>query len=356
MNDRRGDGGGRTPVRSEVEEPPAQGPTASAEGGDANGRRWTRVALALAGAAVVAFLLIWYVVIPFPWGLQDHAPDRTALMEQRLREAEAAEEPFEIRQEWVPLDEISPHLVRAVVVAEDYRFRQHTGVDWVSIAEEVEWTGDDTFSWASPSDLRALWRAVRYAWTNRAEVKGRSTLTQQLAKNLYFGTERSFLRKGIELAVAGRLERRLGKDRILELYLNVAEWGPGIFGAEAAAQAYFGRSASSVTRRQAAALAGTLPHPLSSNPAHRPGRMRWRQEMILERLEVADGVPIPPMPISEPDFELEMEIPLPDVPAPASPLAPDPASGDPESADSLPPDSAGVASIDTTGTRRDATY
>jgi len=127
-------------------------------------------------------------------------------------------ESLEIRREWRPLEAISPNLVRAVVAAEDYRFREHRGIDWVSLAEEVHWRGGDGFSWMSASDLRALAEAVRYAWSNRATLRGRSTITQQLAKNLYFGTDRSPLRKAMEMGVARRLERRLEKDRILELY------------------------------------------------------------------------------------------------------------------------------------------
>jgi monofunctional biosynthetic peptidoglycan transglycosylase len=230
-------------------------------------------------------------------------------MEQRLREARAAGRTLELRRTWVPLGEISPRLVRAVLVAEDHRFREHHGIDWLALAEEVRWTGDDSFSWLDASDLGALARAVAYAWEHRAELRGRSTITQQLAKNLYFGTERSFVRKAIELVVAKRLERRLGKDRILELYLNVAEWGPGIFGAEEAALAYFGRPASELTLEEAAALAATLPHPLTSNPAQNPGRMRWRQALILERLNAPAAVPPAPLPLPEPDVEIrELEL------------------------------------------------
>jgi monofunctional biosynthetic peptidoglycan transglycosylase len=260
--------------------------------------------LAVSGVLLVASVGSWYVLIPYPWRLKSHEPARTSLMEQRAREAGEAGAPIEIRQEWVALEDISPNLVRAVLVAEDYRFREHGGVDWVSVAEEVQWTGDEEFSWTSSDDLGALWRALRYAWSNRDEVRGRSTITQQLAKNLYFGTDRSFQRKAMELIVAGRLERRLGKDRILELYLNVAEWGPGIFGAEAAAHAYFGRSTSSLTIEQAASLAGTLPHPLTSNPAYRPGRMRWRQDLILARLDSVGAIPASPAPVPEPTMDV----------------------------------------------------
>ncbi len=265
--------------------------------------------LAGLGVAATAGIAVWYVVIPYPWTLATRNPERTALIEQRLREADAAGASLELRHEWRRLGDISPDLVRAVLVAEDYRFRQHRGIDWVSLAEEVGWSGDGQFSWWSPSDLRALARAVAYTWSNRHEIRGRSTITQQLAKNLYFGTDRTFLRKALELVVAKRLERRLDKDRILELYLNVVEWGPGIFGAEAASRAYFDRSASSLSLDQAAALAGTLPHPLASNPARSPGRMLWRKELILERLDPTGGMSTEPMPVSEPDMDLVLSGP-----------------------------------------------
>jgi monofunctional biosynthetic peptidoglycan transglycosylase len=287
-------------------------------------RRWRtrRVAGAvLAGGALVT-LVLWYMIIPYPWTLRTRNPERTAVMEQRIREARASGEALEIRHTWVPLEDVSRQLVRAVLVAEDYRFREHTGVDWVSLGEEVRWSGDDSFSWTSASDLAALREALAYAWAHRSELRGRSTITQQLAKNLYFGTDRSFARKAMELVVAKRLERRLGKDRILELYLNVAEWGPGIFGAEEAAQAYFGRSASSLTLEQAAALAATLPHPLTSNPALSPARMRWRQNLILDRLAPASGIPAEPAPLPDPEIDIPgIDIPgieVPQIDAPAA--------------------------------------
>jgi monofunctional biosynthetic peptidoglycan transglycosylase len=265
-------------------------------------RRATLLKLAVATLLVGA--VTWYVVIPYPWTLAGRNPERTSLMEQRIREARAAGEAIDIQQEWIPLAEVSPALLRAIVVAEDYRFREHRGVDWVSLAEEVQWTGDESFSWWSPSDVRALAAAFGYAWSHRAELRGRSTITQQVAKNLYFGTDRSLLRKAMEFVVAGRLERRLGKDRILELYVNVAEWGPGIFGAEAAARTYFGRSAADLGLVEAAALAATLPHPLTSNPARNPSRMLWRQGLILDRLDPSRG--LPPLPGPLPDIEIEL--------------------------------------------------
>jgi len=260
-----------------------------------------RAAYVLA-APVAIGLLVWYVWIPYPWRLDERNPELTSLMEERVREARSAGDSLVIRHEWVPLEEISGNLQRAVIVAEDYRFRQHQGIDWVSLAEEVNWSGGDTFAWSSADDLRALGEALRFAWANRSELRGRSTITQQLAKNLYFGTDRSLLRKAMELVVAGRLERRLGKDRILEVYLNVVEWGPGVFGAEAAAQTYFGRSAADLSLEQAAALAGTLPHPLTSNPATSPARMRWRQNLILARLRTPPGTEPAPIPLPDPNL------------------------------------------------------
>lgn len=269
---------------------------------------------------MVAAVTFWFVAIPYPWTLASRNPARTALMEQRTREARREGTQLEIAQQWVALEDISPALRRAVVVAEDYRFREHRGIDWVSLAEEVQWTGDDEFSWASGEDRRALIAALTYVWAHRAELRGRSTITQQLAKNLYFGTDRSFARKAMEFVVARRLEDRLDKDRILELYLNVVEWGPGVFGAEAASRRYFDKAASALTLQEAAALAGTLPHPLTSNPELNPRQMRWRQGLILERLDPSRGLPATPGPLG--DFEIELvapDLPAPDSIAPAPP-------------------------------------
>src|SRR5690606_7452163 len=245
-----------------------------------------RLFLALPLACIGA-LWFEYLALPWPVVLRTRDPQRTALMEYRMREAAARGATLVIQHQWVPLDRISRNLRRAVIAAEDARFYQHRGIDWAALREELEYGGDTDFSWTDLNDLRALFAAIRYYREHRAEVRGRSTITQQLAKNLYFTPERSLLRKAEELIVARRLERFLSKDRILEIYLNVAEWGPGIFGAEAAARHYFGRSAADLTLEQAAALAATLPHPLTSNPKHRPGRMQWRQRLILDRLRPA---------------------------------------------------------------------
>ncbi len=226
-------------------------------------------------------------------------------MEHRVRQADAEGRTLEIEHRWVPLEQISSNLEQAVIVAEDHRFREHRGVDWNAVAEEVRYEGGRPVTWWNPDDLRALWAATLYYWENRHDIRGRSTISQQLARNLYLSPERSTLRKAREVLVARRLERYFSKDRILELYLNVAEWGPGIFGAEAAARTYFGKSAAELSLEEAAALAATLPHPLTSNPRDNPGRMAWRRELILERLQGPDEEPEPiplpdPVPTPEP--------------------------------------------------------
>lgn len=242
-------------------------------------RLLTAVPLAFIGA-VWCFLLL----LPWPILIRWRDPGTTAFIEMREREARDADRAWELHRTPVPLDRISPRLQRAVILAEDGRFYEHDGIDWVALGEELHYDFDDDFSWFSPRDLRALGGAVGYYISHRDRVRGRSTITQQLAKNLYFRGDRSILRKAEELIVARRLELFLPKDRILELYLNVAEWGPGIFGAEAAARHYYNRSAASLSMDQAAALAGTLPHPLTSNPAHRPAQMNWRKAIILQRM------------------------------------------------------------------------
>ena len=248
----------------------------------------TVVAVLLLPAALV---YLWLLFLPWPLDLRWREPRQTSFMEYRVREAKQNGDTLRLRRDWVPLEEISPNLRRAVLAAEDDRFYQHAGIDWRSLGEELNYEGDTVFSWWSADDLRALKASVGFAWANRSQIKGRSTLTQQLAKNLYFTPDRSLFRKLGEAVVARRLEACLSKDRILEIYLNVAEWGPGIFGAQSAAEAYFGRDAQDLNLEQAAALAATLPHPLSSNPAFRPGQMDWRKRLLLTRLR---GPPVPP--------------------------------------------------------------
>jgi len=203
---------------------------------------------------------------------------------------------------WTPLDAIAPVVPRMVIVGEDWRFRTHHGIDFTEIGDAL-----------GVGSGRVTWATLRGAWRQRDRLRGASTITQQLAKNLYLSPSRNPLRKLKEAVTAVRLDLALSKDRILELYLNVVEWGPEVWGVAAASEAYFGARSSQLTDQQAAALAATLPFPLSSNPVLRPARMLARRELILARYHGAD-VYIPPVE--------ETEIPLPVIPPIEVPLIP----------------------------------
>jgi monofunctional biosynthetic peptidoglycan transglycosylase len=183
----------------------------------------------------------------------------------------------------VPLDSISHWLGKAAVAGEDDAFYQHHGVDWRSLRDALGYRRS-AFSWGNPRDRAELQRALGQSSERRDKLRGASTITQQLAKNLYLSPSRNPLRKLKEAVTAYRLEWALDKTRILELYLNVVELGPNLWGVEAASQRYFGRPAAGLSMEQAALLVATLPHPLTSNPALRPGRTIWRQQLILRRL------------------------------------------------------------------------
>jgi monofunctional biosynthetic peptidoglycan transglycosylase len=170
-------------------------------------------------------------------------PFTTSVQIQRRLEALAKGTSYQKRYTFVPLGRISPHLQHAVVAAEDTRFFSHNGIDW----KEVEKVLDE--------DLE------------KGRFRGASTISQQLLKNLFFTTGGSVVRKGAEYALVPVAEAVLSKQRILELYLNVIEWGPGVFGAEAAARYHYGVSASDVSRDQAARLASVLPNPIRRKPA-----------------------------------------------------------------------------------------
>jgi monofunctional biosynthetic peptidoglycan transglycosylase len=180
------------------------------------------------------------------------------------------------------LADVAPVLHRMVVIGEDSRFRTHHGIDPEEIADAL---GRDRTT--------GVWPTVAALWRRRHELRGASTITQQLAKNLYLSGSRSPLRKVKEAVTALRLELALPKDRILELYLAVVEWGPGVWGAEAASRTYFGVPASELDEVQAATLAATLPQPLSANPRLRPERLVARRDLIWARYHGV-AVAIPP--------------------------------------------------------------
>jgi len=204
----------------------------------------------------------------------------------------------------VALRDISPLLPRMVIIGEDWRFRTHHGIDFAEIEDALG---------VEPG--RGRWATARAAWRNRDRLRGASTITQQVAKNLYLSPSRNPLRKLKEAVTALRLELALSKDRIMELYLNVVEWGPGVWGAAAASEAYFGVPASRLTAEQAAALAATLPQPRTSNPTYLPARMLARRDLILARYGGVD-VSIPPAPDEVELDSLPLIAPIPPIVVP----------------------------------------
>ena len=215
-----------------------------------------------AGAGVLVALLAYvYLTLPDVRPLRTANPAVTAFMELRAREARARGKTPRRVQHWVGYAQISPDLKRAVLVAEDSAFWQHEGIDIDQIRESLE------------ADLE-----------KGRMVRGASTITQQLAKNLYLSPSRNPIRKLRELLITRRLEAELTKRRILELYLNVIEWGDGIYGAESAARVYFHKAALELDPEEAALLAGAIRNPRRLNPAHpSPGLVRI-QRLILERM------------------------------------------------------------------------
>lgn len=203
----------------------------------------------IVGFYTFCFLCLLYV--------KGHPPLSTSVQVQRRLEAMVAWEPYTKRYSFVSLRNISESLVHAVVASEDARFFEHHGIDWIE-----------------------LQTVVSNAWQHGRFARGGSTITQQLVKNLFLTTYRSFLRKTLEFTLAPLVELVLSKKQILELYLNVVEWGPGVYGAEAAAEFHYGISAGHLSREQAARLAACLPAPQE----RLPDEMDSRSANILERM------------------------------------------------------------------------
>ncbi|TNF82114.1 MAG: monofunctional biosynthetic peptidoglycan transglycosylase [Acidobacteria bacterium] len=227
-------------------------------------RRWWVLIL-----VVITALVLWaayqWLTLPAVAELADRDPTTTAFIERYRELRRQVGEKDTIAQTWLEYDRISPHLKRAVLVAEDIDFFSHQGF----ATEEVE-------------------QAVRDAVREREFPRGASTITQQLAKNLWLSPERSFWRKIEEALLTRQLERHLDKRRIFEIYLNVVEFGPGIYGAEAASRAYFDKSAADLTERQAAELAAILPRPSRWHPRASSRAYRQRVATIERRMEKAE--------------------------------------------------------------------
>jgi len=220
-----------------------------------------------AAALVFAFFAYVYLTLPDVRVLAKTNPTTTAFMQLREREAAQEGKPLRHYQVWVPYTRISQNLKRAVLVAEDDAFWQHEGID-----------------------MEQLKISIRNDIEKGQAIRGGSTITQQLAKNLYLSPARDPVRKLRELIIARRLEAELSKARIFEIYLNVIEWGDGIWGAEAAARSYFGTSAASLSPEQAALLAGAIINPRVYSPGHPNARLLRRQRIILSRM----GSYVPP--------------------------------------------------------------
>lgn len=208
---------------------------------------WIGVLCVFAFYATVAFLILM---------LRWVDPPTTAVQMERAFVARLHRHPYHKRYVFVSISQISPNLFHAVIAAEDTRFFQHHGFDWNEIESSLG------------QDLRG------------GKPRGASTITQQLVRNLFLSTERSFVRKGIEATIVPLAEVILGKHRILELYLNVVEWGPGVYGAQAASEYYFHSSALAINRVRSAQLAALLPSPLH----RRPGQPDWYVKRVLARM------------------------------------------------------------------------
>lgn len=226
--------------------------------------RWLGKSVAAAVALVLLYQL--WILAHVLWWI-DHNPSSTAFMEAGLARQQAKNPDAVLRHKWVPYDRISRNLKRAVVAAEDARFVEHAGFDVAGIQ-------------------KAFQRNVKKGRL----VAGGSTITQQLAKNLFLSGERSFLRKGQEVVITLMIESTWSKRRILEVYLNVIEWGNGIYGAEAASRRYYKKSAANLNRDQAARMAAMIPNPRWYEN-HRGSRLYQRRVVLIKRYMGSVRVP-----------------------------------------------------------------
>ncbi len=263
----------------------------------------------------VSTLAVW-CTLPDVSSLAGKNPTTTAFIELRRAQAQADGRPFELRWTWRPLARVSPHLRNAVVHSEDPKFWKHDGIDWDAVEQ-----------------------AARADWEAGAMKYGASTITQQVAKNLFLSPSKNPLRKLREWLIARRLEQHLTKDRILELYVNIAEWGDGVFGVEAAARKWFGVSAASLSPAQAARLAVALPNPRKRSPATRSrelDRKAARLVMAMRRDKVIDDATMQAalveLGVARPPGASAGPVPAPasaaPTAAPAAPAAPAPAASD----------------------------
>ena len=258
----------------------------------------------LAGLLLFSYVAYIYLTLPDVRPLAKVNPTTTAFMQLRVDEARAEGRRFSIRHQWVPYSRISPLLKRAVLVTEDAAFFDHDGVDLAEIRASLEKN-----------------------WEEGQLLRGASTITQQLAKNLYLSPSRNPMRKVKELLITRRLEAALTKQRIFEIYLNMIEWGDGIFGCEAAARAYFAKSCASLDIQEAALMAGAIINPREHSPARPSRRLLRRQEIVLRKMQFKPPAPAPAPLNATPSDLLMIPVPVP-VPLPF-PIPPAPSNTSP---------------------------
>jgi monofunctional biosynthetic peptidoglycan transglycosylase len=259
-------------------------------------------------AVLLLFCYVGYVYLTLPdvRPLAKVNPTTTAFMRLRADEARAEGRKFSIRHQWVPYSRISPALKRAVIVTEDAAFFDHDGID-----------------------LKEIQASLEKNWEEGQFLRGASTITQQLAKNLYLSPSKNPMRKVTELLITRRLEAALTKQRIFEIYLNMIEWGDGIFGCEAAARAYFGKACASLDIPEAALMAGAIINPREHSPARPTRRLLRRQQIILRKMQFKPPEPVAvPAPLPGNDTPIEpplIPVPLPfPIPVPPSNTTPPP--------------------------------
>ena len=264
------------------------------------GKKIVRILL-LVPIITFAYLGYIYLTLPDVRPLAKTNPKTTAFIELRIEEAhDDGRTKFAIRQQWVPYSRISPMLKRAVIVTEDAAFFDHDGIDLEEIRASLERN-----------------------WEEGQLLRGGSTITQQLAKNLYLSPSRNPMRKVKELFIARRLEAALTKQRIFEIYLNMIEWGDGIFGCEAASRAYFGKSCASLEMHEAALLAGAIINPREHSPAKPTRRLLRRQQIIIRRMGIKETPPPPPPSLKETPIQIPIDptpLPFPMPPRNATPI------------------------------------
>lgn len=229
-------------------------------------RTWLSI-LAVVIVSLVAFVVYILVSLPDVSDLKTINPETTALMKRRIKQAEDKGSEYVIKQDWVSFDHIPQLFKDTVRIAEDFGFYWHKGIDYDELKE-----------------------AIKQSIRKRRFVRGASTITQQLAKNLYLSTEKSIFRKIKEYLIARRMEKTLTKDRIFELYLNVIELGPGVFGIQAASQHFFGISINELTLEDMVRLTAVLPRPLRTDPRGNSPWIRWRCRWLLHKLKLYEYI------------------------------------------------------------------